>query len=280
MNNIRKFALIVFDKSYNIIDRYNLDLVMEISGLGYSLKLSTIQTDVEDYITKVVQQKKPISFTFLQKGYTAGNSFTQWNEKHINNLVCLEYSDTKQVLYMRGLITENSKSELDQFKMLPQKITFQPLTPFFEKVENEVYIKVSSKGKSYPFSYPYSYGLNIIENNVITNSYIKEAPLIVEIYGGIENPIIILVDENDTIYNEIRFDDTTLLEGQKIIIDGLEKKIWFDNGSGILEDYFYKINGGYDSYLRAKPLTTSKISINLQSSDSGYLKAKRLQYRL
>ncbi len=278
--NIRKFALIVFDKSYNIIDRYNLDLVTEISGLGYSLKLSTIQTDVEDYITKVVQQKKPISFTYLQKGYTAGNSFIRWNEKNINNLVCLEYSDTKQVLYMRGLITENSKSELDQFKMLPQKLTFQPLTPFFEKVENEIYIKVSSKGKSYPFSYPYSYGLNIIENNSITNSYIKEAPLIVEIYGGIENPIIILVDENDTIYNEIRFDDTTLLEGQKIIIDGLEKKIWFDNGSGILEDYFYKINGGYDSYLRAKPLTTSKISINLQSSDSGFLKAKRLQYRL
>ncbi len=278
--NIRKCALIVFDKSYNIIDRYNLDLVTEISGLGYSLKLSTIQTDVEDYITKVVQQKKPISFTYLQKGYTAGNSFIRWNEKNINNLVCLEYSDTKQVLYMRGLITENSKSELDQFKMLPQKLTFQPLTPFFEKVENEIYIKVSSKGKSYPFSYPYSYGLNIIENNSITNSYIKEAPLIVEIYGGIENPIIILVDENDTIYNEIRFDDTTLLEGQKIIIDGLEKKIWFDNGSGILEDYFYKINGGYDSYLRAKPLTTSKISINLQSSDSGFLKAKRLQYRL
>lgn len=280
MENIRRFALIVFDKSYNIIDRYNLDLVTEISGLGYSLKVSTIQTDVEDYITKVVQQKKPISFTYIQRGYTAGNSFTQWNEKHINDLVCLEYFDTKQVLFMRGLITDNSKTELDQFKMLPQKITFQPLTPFFEKVENDVFIKVSSEGKSYPFTYPYCYGLNIIENNVITNTYIKEAPLIVEIYGRIENPIILLVDENETIYNEIRFTDTTLLEGQRIIVDGLEKKIWFDDGSGIFEDYFYKTTGGYDTYLRAKPLTTSQISINLQSSDTGYLKAKRLQYRL
>lgn len=280
MNNIRKFALIVFDKSYNIIDRYNLDLVMEISGLGYSLKLSTIQTDVEDYITKVVQQKKPISFKFIQKGYTAGNSFTRWNEKNINNLVCLEYSDTKQTLYMRGLVVDNDKNELDQFKMLPQKLTFQPLTPFFEKVENEIYIKVSSKGKSYPFSYPYSYGLNIIENNEITNTYIKEAPLIVEVNGVIENPTIILLDENENIYNEVRFNDTTLLEGQKIIIDGLEKKIWFDDGSGNLVDYYYKVDGGYDSYLRAKPLTTSKISINLMASDSGFLKAKRLQYRL
>lgn len=278
---VRKFALIVFDKSYNIIDRFNLDAVTDISGLGYSLKVSTIQTDIEDYITKVVQQKKNISFKYYSKtGYSGGNSIVAWIEKNINNIICLEYNDTLRTLYMRGLIVDNDKSEIDFFKELPQNLTFKPLTPFFEKVENEIYIKVSSNGKSYPFSYPYSYGLNIIENNEITNTYIKESPLIVEVNGVIENPIIILLDENENIYNEIRFNDTTLLEGQKIIIDGLEKKIWFDDGSGNLIDYYYKIDGGYDSYLRAKPSTTSKISINLMASDSGFLKAKRLQYRL
>lgn len=279
--NIRKFALVVFNKSYKVVDRYNLDIVTEISGLGYSLKLSTIQTDIEDYITKVVQQKKPISFKYLStKGYTGGNSFTSWNEKNINNLVCLEYSDTKRVLYMRGLVIDNDKSELDEFKILPQKITFQPLTPFFEKVENEIFIKVSSTGKSYPFKYPYSYGLNIIQNNEIKNTYIRDIPLIIEITGTIENPNIKLLDENEEVYNEIRFNETTLLENQKIIIDGLEKKVWFSDGNGGLEDYYYKIDGGYDSYLRAKPLTTSKISINLKSGDSGSLKGTRLQYRL
>ncbi len=278
---VRKFALVVFDKTYKIIDRFNLDSVTDIGGLGYSLKLSTIQTDIEDYVTKIIQTKKNITFKyFSDTGYSGGNSLTTWLEKNINNVVCLEYNDTQKILYMRGLVVDNNKSELDYFKSLPQVLTFQPLTPFFEKVENEIYIKVSSKGKSYPFSYPYSYGLNIIENNEITNTYIKDAPLIVEVNGAIENPIIILLDENENIYNEVRFNDTTLLEGQKIIIDGLEKKIWFDDGSENLVDYYYKIDGGYDSYLRAKPLTTSKISINLTSGDSGYLKAKRLQYRL
>lgn len=278
---VRKFALVIFNENYNIIDRYNLDSITDISGLGYELIVSAISTDIEDYITKIIQKKKNITFTyFSDTGYSGGNSLTSWIEKNINKMVCLEYNDTQKILYMRGIIVSNNKSDLDYFKSLPQTLTFQPLTPFFEKVENEIYIRVSSTGKSYPYRYPYSYGLNIIENNEITNTYIKEAPLIVEINGVVENPIIILLDENEDIYNEVRFNDTTLLEGQKIIIDGLEKKIWFDDGSGNLVDYYYKVDGGYDSYLRAKPLTTSKISINLMASDSGFLKAKRLQYRL
>lgn len=278
---VRKFALIVFDKTYKIVDRFNLDSVTDIGGLGYSLKLSTIQTDIEDYVTKIIQTKKNITFKYYSDtGYSGGNSLTAWLEKNINNTVCLEYNDTQKTLYMRGLVVDNNKSELDYFKSLPQVLTFQPLTPFFEKVENEILIKVSSSGKSYPFSYPYSYGLNIVQNNEITNTYIKDIPLIIEITGTIENPAIKLLDENEEVYNEIRFNETTLLENQRIIIDGLEKKIWFDDGSGNLVDYYYKIDGGYDSYLRAKPLTTSKISVNLLSNDTGSLKGTRLQYRL
>lgn len=281
INNVRKLALIVFDESYNIIDRYNLDSNTDLSGLGYSLKVSTISTDIEDYITKIIQQKRNITFKyFSDTGYSGGNSLVAWCEKNINKMVCLEYNDTQRPLYMRGLIISNDKSELDIFKSLPQQLTFQPLTPFFEKVENEVEIRVSSIGKSYPYKYPYCYGLNIIENNEITNTYIKEAPLVVEIFGVIEDPIITLRDENDDIYNEVRFNDVSLSVGEKIIINSLEKKIWFDDGTGDLVDYYYKVDGGYDSYLRAKPLTTSKIGINLLAGDSGYLKARRLQYKL
>lgn len=280
MLNIRKYALIVFNESYNIIDRYNLDLISDLGGLGYALKVSTIETDVEDYITKIIQQKKNLTFTNHAKGYSAGMSLKSWVEKNINNTVCLEYNNTQTTLFMRGIVINCEETELNEFKRLEQKITFQPLTPFFEKVENDVYIKVASTGKSYPFKYPYSYGLNIVENNEIENTYIKEAPLIVEIFGAIQNPIITLRDENDNVYNEVRFNDVSLLEGQKIIINSLEKKIWFVNGSGEFIDYYYKVDGGFDSYLRAKPLTVSKIGINLQPTDSGYLKAKRLQYKL
>ena len=62
MNDIRKFALVVLDKSDRIIDRYDFDVVTNISGLGYKLKLSTIDTDVENYVTKNCSREKTIEY--------------------------------------------------------------------------------------------------------------------------------------------------------------------------------------------------------------------------
>lgn len=278
---MRKFAFVVLNDEDKIIDRYNLDYVDGLSGLGFALTLSKIETDVEDYITKIVQQKQSLGLTVHHlKGYKAGDYLKLWLAKHINDCLCIEYDNTQRVSYIEGVVTNCGETELNEFNILEQKITFQPTTPFFTKLDNNVKIQVSSVGKSYPFKYPYSYGQNIMLNNEIENNYIKDVPLIVTIYGTIVNPIITLRDENDEVYNEIRFVDLDLQDGQKIIINSAQKKILFDNGSGNLQDYYYKIDGAYDSYLRAKPLSISKININLQNTDTGYLIGSRRQYRL
>ena len=278
---IRKFALVVLDKTDNIIDRFNLDEVNGLNGLGYELDISVIDTDIEAYVTKIIQKKRNLKLNVvLHGGYIAGTALDFWYQKHINDDICLEYNDTNSLRYINGKILSSDKTELDNFGNLILGITFQPLTPFFRIIKNETTIEVATIGKNYPYKYPYHYGLNIVENNEIENPYITEIPLIVTITGTITNPIITLRDENNIIYNEVRFLDTYLTEEQTLIIDSARRKIWFDNGSGNLVDYYYRLDGAYDSYLRVKPQTKSKININLEASDTGSLRASRRQYTL
>lgn len=278
---MRKFAFVVLDESDKIVDRYNLDYVDGLSGLGFYLTLNKIETDVEDYITKIVQQKKTLGMTVHHlRGYSAGDYLRLWLAKNIDKCLCLEYNNTEKTVYIEGIVTQCDQTELDEFKVLQHQITFQPLTPSFEIIDGDVTIKVSATGKSYPLKYPYSYGKNLIENNVIENTYIKDIPLIVTLYGAMTNPIVTLRDENDEVYNEVRFSDVDLQEDERIIINSAQKKIWFVDSMGRYSDFYYKLEGGHDSFLRANPLIKSKIGIGLDPNQSGWLSASRRQYRL
>ena len=69
----------------------------------------------------------------------------------------------------------------------------------------------------------------------------------------ISNPIVTLRDaETNAIYNEVRFLGVDLLDGQRIIINSAQKKIWLDNGTGNLVDYYYKLDEAYDSFFESK----------------------------
>ena len=54
---VREFSLVVFDIENKIIDRFNLNLASDPSGLGFKLKLSLIESDIENILTKVVEEK-------------------------------------------------------------------------------------------------------------------------------------------------------------------------------------------------------------------------------
>lgn len=278
---MRKFAFVILDERDQVIDRFNLDYVDGLSGLGFSLDLSKIETDVEDYVTKIRQKKQTVGLTVHHlSGYRAGDYLKLWLAKHIDSCLCIEYNNTQKVKYVEGKVIDCGETELNEFKVLEQKISFQPTTPFFEKKDNDIKIQVSDYGKSYPISYPYCYGQNRIENNIIENNYIKDIPLIVTIYGTISNPVIILKDSNDQTYNEVRFLDVDLQEGEQLIINSAQKKIIFKDASGNQQDYYFKLDGGYDSFLRAQPLEVSTLNINLTATDTGHLIGSRRQYTL
>ena len=70
-DNMRKFAFVVFGIDNSITERFPLDLVTDLSGLGWKLKLSKLEGDVADTLTKVVQEKQAINITinFHGRGY-------------------------------------------------------------------------------------------------------------------------------------------------------------------------------------------------------------------
>lgn len=279
---MRKVSFVVFDIDNSIIDRFNLDYITDISDVGFRLKLSTIDGDIESIVTRVVQDKQDIKFKihFIGYAYEKSAVLEQWIEKHskTTSRMALEYADGVRRRYTEGKVISLSKTEKDEFGRLIREATFKPLTPFFSHIENVIKIKVAAVGKSYPYRYPYSYGKNMVENNEINNPYILDVPVTVKIYGSIYEPTIILLDEDNAEYSRVQFTGLTLEEGHYIIINSADRKIWYYNGSE-LQDYTAETDPRYDTFLRAKSGLT-KISINLQPTDTGELIGSWRQYGL
>ena len=270
---IRGYALVVMDNQDNIIDRYNLELITAPTGNGFQLALSIIATDIQDIITKVVQQKATINMTVHQasNGYLQSNVLTNWIQKYstTDTNMFLEYNDTVTTKYCGGKVTSLTKTEKNEYKDLAQDLTFTMTTPFFVKRENTITIEESSTGKKYPFKYPYQYGRNVVENNQIDNPYILDVPITITIDGAIDNPTIDLLDENGNRYSRVQFNDMTIAQGEQLVINSAQKKIFKINIDGTQVDYRPEVNPEYDTYLLAQR-GISTISINTNDSAAGF----------
>ena len=267
------YALVVMNNQDEIIDRYNLELITAPTGNGFQLELSTISSDIEDIITKVVQKKATINMTVHQvtNGYLQSNVLTSWIQKYSTADVnmFLEYNDTTVIKYCGGKVTSLTKTEKDEYKDLAQDLTFTMTTPFFTKRENTITIQVASIGKKYAFKYPYSYGKNVVENNEIDNPYILDVPVIITIDGAIDNPTIDLFNENGDRYSRVQFDGITIAEGESLIINSAQKKIYKINTDGSETDFRPEVNPEFDTYLLAHRGTTT-ISINTNDTSTGF----------
>ena len=282
---MRKFALVILDDLDRVVDidgRYNLDVVTNPTGLGFNLNMSTLTGDIDDVITKVVQAKNKIKFTINQhqNSYTKANSLAFWLQKYsrAEYRMALEYDDGKLVRYCEGRVTSLGKTEQDVFKNLPQEFEFTQTTPFFVKRENTIVIQTSAVGKSYPFKYPFSYGRNEVRNNDIDNPYIFDIPLIVTLEDAIENPKIELyADGEATPYNTVQINDT-LHDGEKLVINSAQKKIYKIFVNGTKQDYVQYTDPSLDTFLMAKN-GHSVIGINLVGSNAKLTGGWR-EYRL
>lgn len=269
---IRKYALVVLDKQDKIVDRYNLDLITDPTDNGFVLDLSTISSDIEDIVTKVVQRKQIITMNVIQyqNSYNKTNILTNWIQKYstAQYRMCLEYNDTTQTRYCEGKVTGLTKGEKDEYGEIVQKLSFTMSTPYFIKQEQTINIRVSSIGKKYPYRYPYSYGDSKVENNEINNIYILDIPLIINITGAITNPTISLVDGNNEVYNIVKFSNFTLAQGEQLVINSAQRKI-YKIVNGIETDMSAETDPSYDTFLRAKN-GLSKIVVNTADASTGF----------
>ena len=269
---MRTYALVVLNNKDIIIDRYNLPIITTPTGNGFKLNISTITSDLEDIITKVVQQKEPIKFTVVHpaNAYSNADALTNWIQAYSRTeyKMALEYDDGNLVRYCEGKVTSLSKTEKDIYHVLSQELEFKPATPYFFKRDNLIDIQISEEGKSYNFSYPYNYGAYVISNNEITNTYILDIPLIITITGAIDNPTIELLDENGNSYNKVKFTGFSLISGEQLVINSAQRKIYKIDVNGVQTDYRPNVDPQYDTFLRAKS-GTSSISINIADIASG-----------
>ncbi|MDE7439755.1 MAG: phage tail family protein [Clostridia bacterium] len=279
---MRSFAFVAFDIDNSITDRFPLDYVTGLSGLGWKLKLSKLEGDVSDVITKVMQEKQTINLTvnLIGRGYEKFLILTQWLQKYSfpDKRLALEYSDGVNVRYTEGKVTDLKRTEKDEFNNLSCAAQFTPTTPFFSNIENTIRISYSSKGKFYPYKYPYCYGRSVVENNEIDNPYLAEIPVTVTIYGSITNPSVSLLNEDGEEYCTVRFKDFNMTDGQFLIINSVTKKIWFFDGNSFT-DWTAYADPSEDTFLLAQS-GKSKVSINLDASDTGYLVGAWRQYAL
>lgn len=280
---MRKVAFVVFGIDNEIIDRFNIDIITDIQDVGFKLKLSTIDGDIESIITKVVQDKQDIKFKihFISHAYMKSAVIEQWLEKHStpSARLALEYSDGIKTRYTEGKVIDLSKTEKDEYDRLVRDCVFKPLTPFFAHVSSTIKIRVAAAGKSYPYRYPYSYGAAMMENNEINNPYILDVPVTVRINGSIYDPTIRLFDENNDEYNRVSFSGHVLYEGEYIIINSADRKIWKGTGGGNLEDWTPHTDPAFDTFLRARS-GKSRINVNLTPGDTGSLTGSWRQYGL
>ena len=253
---MRSYALVVLDSQDKIVDRYNLDLVTNPTGNGFELDMSVISSDLEDVITKVVQKKNKIIFNVphVDYSYQKAYSLASWIQKYSTKeyQMALEYNDGVVIRYCDGKVTKLEKTENSYINILQQRLEFTQTTPYYLKVENSITMQQQSLGKTYPFTYPYKYGKETIENNEIVNPYILDIPLIVTISGAIDNPRVILFDENNNNYNVVSFDGISLADGEQLVINSAQRKIYKIDSNGGVTDFVNKVNPAQDTFLRAK----------------------------
>lgn len=265
----RKFELQILDERQNMIDRFPLDRVISPSGLGFAQDLTIVETRTLDYIVDRTIKKKDIKLTVVfsePQSYQKTNSFRSWYSRHIRDKVVLKYSDGSVDKYMDVAIKDISVSEINTgVNEVP--MTLQPLSPFYKLQMQRILTSIESAGKVYPYAYPYAYGGGRMENNILDNEFFEAIPLYVKVNGPITNPTVNLSDMDDNIYATVKFNVVTLLQGQSIVIDGINTKIlYYSSAAAEGADYYNYVDKSLNSFLYAQP-GQSKLSANLVEGD-------------
>jgi hypothetical protein len=282
---IRKFALLIIDDFEREIDRFPLDYVETPKNLGFEIEFTTLESRLTTYFTGAREKKTPteLLMNFLPPyAYQRVTVFKAFVQKYMNSRMVFEYYDTAQIKNWEGKLFKLGQEELTEYGGLECPVQFLPATPKYIRRDNVITIRFASGGKSYPFKYPYNYGKVVVENNRIENNYFDEIPIRAAVYGTAASPTLFLFDTsvNET-YSTVQFDGLALADGEHVVIDSVSNKILLYRNGGYQSAYNYlNQSPEYDSFLFARQNTVSILSVNLDPTKNGYLKASYREYTL
>lgn len=285
---LRAFAIVVINDLDEEVDRFDLEYVEAPKNLGFEMEFTTLESRLTTIFTSVREKKLPttLNLNFVPpNAYSKAATFKQFIQKHMNDRTVLEYNDTIETKRWEGKVQKFGQEELLDWGGLVCPISFFPATPKYLQRNNTIRISFASTGKSYPYSYPYSYGASLIMNNTIDNAYFDEVPLLVTLYGRLVNPRIglveVLADGTEKSYTTVQFNGLTIEQDEHLIIDAIQSKVLLWRGGKYVSAYDYTSKqSDLDIFLYAKGNAVSKLMINLNPAETGYLVASYRQYTL
>ena len=82
---------------------------------------------------------------------------------------------------------------------LQSQIVFQKLSLWLKSQHYTVNVNVDTTGKVYPYSYPHQYSAFFEGKIQVRNRGVQKAPLLIEIYGAVNDPEIIIRKEDTAV---------------------------------------------------------------------------------
>jgi hypothetical protein len=187
-------------------NRFNFDyrsgcLISSLSGLGFSQELTYLKYDT---FYDRVDQTQPLSdiqatLTFL-KGYRSYTEFLEYLKLGEKGLKLVYETDDSAFCYVD--VKTLTKQELVA-GTLQSQITFQKLSLWLKSQVFTIQVNGDSIGKVYSYQYPYRYSASFEGKIKIQNRGVQKAPLLIEIFGMVDEPEIIL-RKGDTLVSMMR----------------------------------------------------------------------------
>lgn len=298
------------------------DMISSFSGLGFKQTVDVVEGETIDYLVNQKVNKNTVSLEVVFRGEDAYEKLYRFNAffgryaDHDRYITRFSYipSDKLNVDSDSGLDAETIAKRTEQQKKdyfrryidfvmtageperrsgkaVSEKITLQPLCPWYEEVFSSFSISSEQNtGKIYPYGYPYRYGGGAYDSaNYINNDYIKDIPLKITIQGPTsDSPFVSLHSVSDdgtetTEYAKVMFpNQSALTSQQKLVIDAFTSRVYMvttktlanGNKRDIRTDRYFATSKSHESFLFAKQGKT-KVSSNL---DGGTLTVESVRY--
>jgi len=278
----RTFSLIAKTSSWETVSTYAFASIgsrgsnakiCTPNGLGGFEQTLTVQEgDVIDYIVRQTVKKAEISLSLGFSGgdpIAAAEQFREWCAQYVDSgsfRTTLRISYMKSDRYVDVVVKKYSPQQMKN-GVVTATLTLQPITLFYSSDDTQIILSITTADRAYPYGYPRAYGGGDYgTSNVIVNTFMKKIPLIVTFHGHITNPEASLF-QNGSAYSTIRFQGLDLVSGCSIRVDAVNGSVTFIDASGNETDYYNEIDKTNDTFLYARP-GTSTITPNLDQSDT------------
>lgn len=199
-------------------DIKNYCFLTDPSGLGLNYKREYSQVGSSFFQNNFKIEQQQISAELNFKNYTNYNIFVNFCTlaKELKLAYKIFINLTEKIYYRDFDIDSLTKNEIDNI-YLKTKINMIMKTAWYEAQEVTYTIEKEENEITWDFKWDSVFSGYDVRNLIFENKGHVEAPFLLEINGGVENPKIQILDGNNNIINELYLNNLTIQTGEKLL---------------------------------------------------------------